>query len=121
MAKNREYERALQVAVPITDAPGATALSGDPVLCGQLPGVALVDADDTVANDGEATVQFDGAFRLAVKGVTGAGNSAVSPGDIIYYDGGELNKDVTNGVRFGYALGAVDSAGTATIVVKIGY
>jgi len=33
----------------------------------------------------------------------------------------KLNKDNTNGVRFGYALAAVSSGATATIRVKLGY
>jgi hypothetical protein len=49
------------------------------------------------------------------------GGSAVALGDILYKDGAEVNKDVTNGVRFGYALGAVESAATTTIEVLVGY
>lgn len=97
-----------------------TPASGDPVICGQIPGVALADEDAA----GLTTVALDGAFDLAVEGVTGGGNSAVAAGDILYYDSAatvKINKDVTNGVRFGYALGTVGSAATATIPVEIGY
>jgi hypothetical protein len=55
-----------------------------------------------------------------VKGETTT-NAAVSVGDILYYDSGVINKDSSNGVRFGYALGAVESGATTSILVKIGY
>ncbi|MEU8158033.1 DUF2190 family protein [Micromonospora sp. NPDC048986] len=95
----------------------ATPASGDPVLCGQIPGVALTDEDTA---DGLTTVALNGVFRLPVKGETTT-NNAVVAGDIIYYDAGVLNKDNTNGVRFGYALGGVNSGATTTIPVRIGY
>ncbi len=118
MAKNVEHmwtrSRPLVCTSPTTPA------SGDPVLCGQIPGVALENED---AN-GATTVALDGAFRLSVKGENAAGNSAVAVGDILYYEAGQtppVNKDATNGVRFGYALAAVSSGATATIAVEIGY
>jgi predicted RecA/RadA family phage recombinase len=98
----------------------ATPASGDPVICGQIPGVALADEDAA----GLTTVALDGVFDLAVEGVIDGGNSAVAKGDILYYDSAatvKVNKDVTNGVRFGYALGTVASAATGTIPVEIGY
>jgi len=48
----------------------------------------------------------------------------LAAGDILYYEAGQtppINKDATNGVRFGYALAAVSSGATTTIAVKIGY
>ena len=118
MAKNMHYQwtrsRPLVCTAPTTPA------SGDPVVCGQIPGVALVAED---AN-GVTTVALDGAFNLSVKGEGAGGNSAVAVGDILYYEAGQtppVNKDATNGVRFGYALAAVTSGATATIPVEIGY
>lgn len=93
-----------------------TPSSGDPVVYGQLPGVALTDEDA----DGLTTVALDGVWNLAVKGET-TSNAAVSAGDILYYDSGVVNKDSSNGIRFGYALGAVDSGATTTIPVRVGY
>lgn len=119
MATNRVYERGCQIPLACT-AP-TTPSSGDPVLFGQLPGVALTD-EDTVT--GLTTVQTDGVFDLSVKGENNAGNVAVTAGDILYYDSAatvKINKDNTNGVRFGYALEDVTSGATATIKVKIGY
>lgn len=117
MAKNRIYADGSQLSLAATDP--ATPASGDPVVVGQLPGVALTAERD----DGTTTVQCDGVFLLAVRGVDGAGNSAVAVGDILYYvaaDTPKLSKKTT-GVRFGYALGAVGGGATATIPVKIGY
>lgn len=98
----------------------ATPASGDPVLFGQLPGVALI----TEETDGVTTVALDGVFNLPVKGEGSAGNAAIAAGDVIYYEAGQtppLNKDATNGVRFGYAGAAVASGATTTIPVEVGY
>lgn len=101
---------------PLTCSAPTTPASGDPVLYGQIPGVALTDE----GADGITTVALDGVFNLPVKGETTT-NAAVSAGDIVYYDAGVINKDATNGVRFGYALAAVSSGATTTIPVEIGY
>ena len=103
---------------PLTCTDPTTPASGDPVLCGQIPGVALA-AEDTA---GVTTVAIDGVFNLSVKGVDGSGNSAVAAGDAIYYVTGDtpkLSKKAT-GVLFGYALGTVGSSSTATIPVEVG-
>lgn len=102
----------------------ATPVSGDPVLLGQIPGVALTDEAEGGNAAGEITIDTGGVYNLSVKGENQSGNSAVAIGDIIYYEAGQtptLNKDATNGVRFGYALGTVGSGQTAIIPVKIGY
>lgn len=117
MAKNRVYAEGRQLSVAVTDPD--TPASGDPVVVGQLPGVALTDERP----DGTTTVAFEGVFELPVRGVDSAGNSAVAVGDILYYvaaDTPQLSKKNT-GVRFGYALGTVTAGATATIPVKIGY
>lgn len=117
MAANRKFPRGAALSLVATD-PAAPA-SGDPVVVGQIPGVALT-AERT---DGTTSIQLDGAFDLSVKGIDGSGNSAVAPGDILYYvaaDTPKISKKAT-GVRFGYALEAVGSGATATIAVKVGY
>lgn len=117
MARNRVRARGRQLLLTVISG----VVSGDPVVVGQIPGVALTDRDTTT---GKATVQMDGVFNLSVKGEQAAGNVAVAEGDILYYEAGQtppINKDATNGVRFGYALAAVTSGATATIAVKIGY
>lgn len=98
--------------------------SGDPVVCGQIPGVALRDEYPTGHPlAGETTVALDGVFNLSVKGVDGSGNATVSKGDILYYVSGDTPKlsKKTSGVRFGYAAGGVTAGATATIPVEIGY
>ncbi len=98
--------------------------SGDPVRCGQIPGVALVDEFESPHPlAGQTTVAEDGVFDLSVKGIDGSGNAAVAVGDILYYtdaDTPPLSKKAT-GVRFGYALEAISSGGTDTINVEVGY
>lgn len=113
MALNRELDSANQIVVPVPE----ETKSGDPLIIGELPCVALIDANA----DGEASVQCDGAFRLSVEGVNNEGNTKIEPGDIIYMKEGVLGADDVAGVRFGYALGTVEAGATATIVVKIGY
>lgn len=123
MAENRRRKDNSQLSVTCTQP--ATPVSGDPCLYGQRPGVALTSED----TDGKTTVEFDGVFNLAVEGVDGVGNSAVAGGDILYYDAAatiKINKDATNGVRFGYAGdgagGTLVAAGAnGTIPVTIGY
>lgn len=117
MATNIVFEDGTQLALVATDP--TTPASGDPLLVGQIPGVALI----TEAADGLTTVKTNGVATLSVKGVDGSGNSAVAAGDIIYYVTGDTPKlsKKTSGVRFGYALEAVTSGATATIRVKIGY
>lgn len=97
----------------------ASASSGDPVVKGQIPGVALTDTD----GDGKVVTQLRGVFDLSVKGIDADGNAAVAIGDIIYHTAADtppLSKKAT-GVRFGYALEAVSSAATSTIQVLLGY
>lgn len=118
MAANTVYM--WKTSLPLTCTAPTTPASGDPVLCGQIPGVALADEDSA----GVTTVALDGVFNLSVKGENASGNSAVAAGDILYYEAGQtppVNKDATNGVRFGYALAAVSSGATATIAVRVGY
>lgn len=124
MATNEVYAHH-KTASLVCDDP-ATPASGDPVTCGQIPGVALTDEGDGGNGAAATTVALDGVFDLSVKGVNGSGNSAVAVGDIIYYVPGntpKLSKAVgdAGAVRFGYALGTVNSGATATILVKVGY
>ena len=102
----------------------ATPVSGDPVLLGQIPGVALTGEAEGQNAAGEITLDTQGVYNLLVGGEDGSGNSAVAIGDILYYDSAatpKINKDNANGVRYGYALGTVTSGNTGTIPVKLGY
>lgn len=132
MATNMRRDKAVRLSVVCT-AP-ATPVSGDPVLYGQRPGVAVTDEntgstpDETGNAAGYTSVQFEGAFMISVKGIDGGGNSAVVGGDILYYTAGDnppVSKKAT-GVRFGYAGdgdgGTLVAAGaTTTIPVTLGY
>lgn len=120
MARNRKYAVATQLELAPTVAPGARALSGDPVLVGQIPGAMLTDADDTIANGGKGTVQMDGAFSFVVHGHDGTDPASGAVGDIVYNDEGVLNLD-DSGVRFGYLLEDVAADARAPTLVKIGY
>jgi predicted RecA/RadA family phage recombinase len=121
MAKSQVFDDGEQFAVVCSDP--AVPVSGDPVVAGQLPGVALI----TEEADGLTTIKTNGVYNLAVKGVTtAAAGSAVAVGDIIYYVAANTPKlskasGDSGAVRFGYALAAVASGATATIPVKIGY
>lgn len=111
MARNRHYAEATQFPLPVP----ADTESGDALVIGDLPCVALTDRDD----DGESTVQTDGAFLFGVA----ANNGAIDAGDIVYLDSsGDLSNTASGGnARFGYALEAVGSGSTTTIPVKVGY
>lgn len=115
-ATNRVHERSSPLDVVPTSSFSSPPVSGDAILLGQYPGVALTDerADSTV------TAQFDGVFDLAVRGHDGSANAAISAGDRIYYDvtNDELDVD-TSGVPFGIALDDVASGATTTIRVAV--
>lgn len=117
MATNVIFQGSKRAALVCSDP--ATPSSNDPVICGQIPGLALTDE----STDGETTVGLDDVAEFSVKGIDSVGNSAVADGDIIYYvaaDTPKLSKKAT-GVRFGYARAAVTSGSTGTIAVQIGY
>lgn len=102
----------------------ATPASGDPVLVGQIPGVAITDEGAGGNAATTTTIDTGGVYDLNVEAVNNAGNVAVAVGDILYYDSAatiKINKDVTNGVRFGYALEAITSGSSDVIRVKVGY
>lgn len=95
---------------------GATVKSGDPVVVGNIVGVAQDDKD---AND-DVVVIRRGVFRLAVRGYDGTANAAVNVGDIVYYDSlnSELNVN-TSGTKFGIALEGVAAGATTPIKVLL--
>ncbi len=99
----------------------ATPASGDPVIVGTIPGVAITKEAEGGNAAGETTIATEGVFNLSVKGVDGGGNSAVAVGDKIYYVTGDTPKlsKKTSGVLFGKALGAVNSGATAAIPVML--
>lgn len=117
MATNVIYNDGDRLAVACTQP--ATPVSGDPVLFGQLPGVALTNEH----SDGTTSVQFEGVAEFSVLGHNGTAGTAIAAGDVVYYDSAATPKLNVNtaGVRFGVAMEAVTSGATATIQVRIGY
>jgi predicted RecA/RadA family phage recombinase len=117
MALNLSSERSTRHTLPVPSG----VVSGDPVVFGHIPGVALTSRDAA----GNATVELPFAavtVQVAVGGIDGSGNSAVVVGNSLYFTAGDtpkINKKTT-GTRYGVALGAVDSAGSATIKVLLG-
>jgi len=90
--------------------------AGDPVAVGSVTGVCLTDTDA----EGMVRVQVTGVFELSVSGLDASdSNVSIAEGEEIYLDSGTLNKDDTNGVFFGYALGSVSSGATTTIPVRL--
>lgn len=121
MAKNIRFRPGDAISIVATDP--AIPASGDPLLMGLLPGVALKNE----LPDGTVSAVLECVADLSVKAVTtGASNVAVAAGDLIYYVPGntpKLSKAVgdAGAQRFGYALDPITSGATATIRVKVGY
>lgn len=102
----------------LTNGTGGALNSGDPIPVGEITGVCAVD----IANGSQGAVHIKGVFDLKVEAVDNAGNSAVAIGDKLYYDSAatiKINKDVTNGVFFGYALEAISAGENDTINVLL--
>lgn len=116
MATNRVREKATRLSLPV---PSGT-VSGDPLVIGALPCVAVVDRSAWTPN--AASVQTDGSWTYEVIGEDDGGNEAVALGAIVYLQpDGTLSLDAVAGKRFGYALEPVASGATTEIEVKVGY
>lgn len=111
MAKNEVFRHADHLTLPVVSG----TKSGDPVLVGSLPGVAITDRD----TDGTATVWRKGAFTFSV---TGAIAAVGQPVYIAAAATGTRQTGLTatagTDVLFGYAL-ATKAAGAADIPVAI--
>jgi hypothetical protein len=105
-------------------------LADDPVRIGNIPAVAISDADA----DGKCVCQEDGIWDLLVAGVDSSGvsladaNVAVAGGDLIYFDESKtppLSKRA-GGIPFGKAFGdhevelVASGATTTRIPVEVG-
>ncbi len=103
---------------------GSGIVSGDPVEIVDLHGVALTDYNAPTA-DAKATVRLPGitcVYEFTVEAVNNSGNVAVAIGDKLFYDTAatiKINKDVTNGKLFGYALETITSGSSDTIKVAM--
>jgi predicted RecA/RadA family phage recombinase len=115
LAKNRVREKATRLALPVPDG----TKSGDPLVIGSLPCVAVVDKGAWTTTD--ASVQTDGSWSFNVIGANSGGNAAIAVGDKLYLQAnGTINAD-SGGKYFGYALGPVNSGATTKTEVKVGY
>lgn len=97
-------------------APGDLS-SGDIFAVNELIGVAVRDA----LTGEEVAMKRVGVFDLSVKAINDNGNSAVQPGDKIYYvsaDTPKLSKK-SSGLFVGYALEGVASSQTGVIKVLL--
>lgn len=117
MATNRVYEG---YRIPVTATHPTTPLSGQPVRCGNLTGVAIVDESDGGNTTGDTSVDFGpGVWTMTVSGVNSAGGSAVAKYEELYYVDAThpaLSKD-SRGYLFGYALGTLASGVSGRINV----
>ena len=109
MAKNELLNpgRRITIAVP------AGVVSGDPVVVGELVGVAQIDRQ----SDGNTTIDTEGVYELTVTGAItlGAPVYAVVASGLVT----SLTATSTSNTRFGIALAAQGSTGK--VPVKIGY
>lgn len=103
MATNKVLVEGNQFSIEV---PNGTA-SGDALMVGDLPAVALRDEVE-----GETTVDTRGVYLFDV-------SSSAGVGDIVYLADGELSTDDSSGKRFGYALEEAESGDE--IKIKVGY
>lgn len=117
MATNRVYEG---YRIPVVCTHPTTPLSGQPVRCGDLTGVAIVDEGDGGNAATGTSVDFGpGVWSMVVSGVDGSGSSNVALYDKVYYvdaTAPTLSKDA-GGKLFGYALGTVTSSTSGRVNV----
>ncbi|MBI4720821.1 MAG: hypothetical protein HY770_06300 [Chitinivibrionia bacterium] len=96
----------------------ASKSSGDPIMQGHLPAVALIDTDAA----GKLSIDTGPAvYDLSVKAIDENGNSAVLVGDPLFYvaaDTPKLSKKAS-GKFYGYALEAITAGSTDTIKVRL--
>lgn len=95
-----------QIADVVRLTVGSGVVAGDPVLVGDIGGVAETDYD---SSDGKAEVRVRGACTVTVKGEDGSGAAAIGEGDTVYFDVDSVNADSANGTKFGKLLGTVSS------------
>lgn len=100
MATNQRYPHFDHISLEVPEG----TRSGDPVIVGQIAGVAQTDR----GVDGRTTVWLDGSYLLPVDG-------AVTEGQALYLDtpGGDLT--TTGTVFFGVAVLATTGAGDAEV------
>lgn len=90
---------------------GATVASGDVVIIGTLPGVAVHDIEDDVSG----SVRVEGCFSLPKKAAL-----AIAAGDRVFWDAnpGEVTKTVADGVPLGVCVTPA-AADDETVEIKL--
>lgn len=110
MATNRRFYPADHLELPVV----AGTLSGDPVMVGDLPGVATTDRDAA----GNASVALKGAYLVTVTAGVGA-LSVGQPVNLVTPGHGQPLL-TTGGKLFGHVVeGALNAAATGQVTVKI--
>jgi predicted RecA/RadA family phage recombinase len=109
--KNEVREHCWTKSVPVPEG----TKSGDPVIIGVLPGVAVIDRQ---AN-GKATVKFStGSYRMTVIGKKEAEEKQIKVGEKVFLKEGKLSAD-TGGTLWGYVMEEVAKGKTAEVEVKL--
>lgn len=110
MAKNEVYKDSQYLSLPVANG----VLSGEPVIVGNLVGVAQTDEGDRVTNEeGYASVALTGAFRLS------STVAFASVGLPVYITSARVLNATSTGNRFfGYTL-STKASGAGTVIVKI--
>lgn len=93
---------------------------GDPVIVGDIIGVALLSA--AAATD-LISIDTEGIWFLSAVAEDDDGNSAIAPGDLLYLNKSTCilskNSNKQSHQRFGYSLGVVATGTTAVVAVKV--
>ena len=93
---------------------------GDPVVCGNIVGVAFRSA---AAETDLIAIDTEGIWFLTAYGLDDEGNSAIAPGDKIFINTSTcvLSKitDFETQLPFGYALGDVTTGTSAVVAIKV--
>lgn len=97
----------------------ATFETGDPIILGQRPGIAMTNRDEETSR---VTIMFNGTFD----NVSVYAETAIEHGQILYFSqDGFLDThltDVSHGnIRWGYSDQATGSSGLHRIKVVVGY
>lgn len=96
---------------------GAGVTAGEPVIIGQIPGVALENTDV----NGNAAVALEGIWYLQVKGYVAGTATALTAGQRVYLSAnGAILDGTTTNTYFGKILDPVASGVTVTVRVLLG-
>lgn len=110
MARNIIFNDGDSLSVPVISG----TVSGDAVVWGNQPGVALTDRSDGGNATGYATVKFSGVIEVELAGAVDADAVYIDPTDYAL-----TLTDSADDVFFGVCLGASDAT-TDLVYVRIG-